>query len=291
MIDYSRAIWAHFIAKAYGSAMMRRSWEFIQTQRPLRAIDAALREGGSSFALAFTEWGRWNFYTGSRADSARYYPESASYPEMVQQPHDFGVPSTSIAGTVDPTGMRYHQVFVPRSGGGTDTLTVAPVNCDITGALSSSPSAQPYTLELRADQPDATYKETGAGVYAKFSAGDLPLWSIWFFVGKNSVSPDGLVSLKEGTAFPNPWFADGRRTVSIPVDAPSPLVGQLQVFDAAMNLIYSSGDVPSTGASRQLFTWDGVTSTGRIAATGVYVYCLSLSDGRTIKGKLAIIRR
>jgi hypothetical protein len=291
MIDYSRAIWAHFIAKAYGDVMMRRTWEFIRDQRPLIAVDAALREGGSSFALAFTEWARWNFYTGSRADSIKYYPEGANYPEMVQLPHDFGAPSTTIAGTVDPTGMRYHQIFVPHSAGGTDTLTIGAVNCDLTSALVSSPPAQSYTLDLRTDQPDATYKQTGAGIYAKFSAGDLPLWSIWFFVGGNSVLPSGLGSLKEGTAFPNPWFADGKSSVSIPVDATTPLMGQLQVYDAAMHRVYSSGDIPSTGATRQLFTWDGITSSGRVAATGVYVYYLSLSDGRTVKGKLAIIRR
>jgi hypothetical protein len=291
MIEYSRAIWGHFIAKAYGAAMMRRSWDHVRNSRPLEAIDAALREGGSSFALAYAEWARWNYYTGSRADTVKFYPEGMNYPEVVQAARDFVPPLTTLAASVDPAGTRYHLVMVPRSTGGADTLTIAVVNCDRAGAQVLSPVPQSYTCDLRTDRPDPAFKETGAGLYASFSAGNLPLWSVWFFVGGRSSQPFGIGSLKEGTPFPNPWLADGRSTVSIPIDGSTPVLGNLQVYDAAMNLVFVSGDHLSTGASRQVFTWNGVTLDGHVASTGVYVYLLSLSNGRTITGKLAILRR
>jgi len=291
MIVYSRAVWGHFIAKAYGAAMMRRSWEFVRDRRPLEAIDAALREGGSSFALAFAEWARWNYFTGSRANTSNFYPEGMNYPEIAQGGSDFTAPSTTLPGSVDPAGSRYHQLMIPRSPGGFDTLSIAVVNCDISGAAVLSPVPQSYVVTIRADQPDGTYKETGAGVYAKFSAGNPPLWSVWFFVGRNSFQPFGAGSLKEGTAFPNPWLVDGRATVSIPVDGSTPLTGTLQVYDGAMGLVYASEDRPLLGASRQLCTWDGKANDGRLVTSGVYVYLLMLSDGRTITGKIAVVRR
>lgn len=291
MIVYSRAVWGHFIARAFGAAMMRRSWEYVRDRRPIDAVDAALREGGSSFGLAFAEWGRWNYYTGSRADPSKFYPEGMNYPEIVQGGSDFAPPSSTLAGSVDPAGTRYHQVMIPQSTGGFDTLSIAVVNCDLTGAAAHFPVPQIYSVTIRADQPDGTYRETGAGLYAKFTAENLPLWSVWFFVGRNSFQPFGAGSLKEGTAFPNPWLADGRTTVSIPVDGATPLTGTLQVYDTAMRLIYASGDRPLLGASRQFCTWDGSTDDGRLVTSGVYVYLLTLSDGRTITGKIAVVRR
>jgi hypothetical protein len=291
MIAYSRAIWGHFIAKAYGPAMMRRAWEEVRAMRPLEAMDAALRERGSTFPLAFAEWARWNYFTGSRADSVNYYPEGAYYPEVVQVWRDFVGPLTTIASSVDPAGARYHQILVSRSGGGADTLTIAVVNCDLASAEVLFPVSQSYSCALRQDRPDAAYKETGSSLYASFSADNLALWSIWFFVGRNSLQPFGIGSLKEGTPFPNPWLADGQGTVSIPVDGNTPLTGTLQVYDAGMRLVYASGDQRSAGASRQVFQWSGRTVDGQIVRSGVYVYILSLSDGRTITGKMAIVRR
>ena len=291
MIAYSRAIWGHFIAKAYGSAMIRRSWEYIRDRRPLAAIDAALREGGSSFANALTEWARWNYYTGSRSDSVNFYPEGRNYPEVVQAPRDFVAPLTSISASVDPTGTRYHQVMASLSGGETDTLTVAVVNCDLEGAESGSPTPASYTVSLRSDASDPSFKDAGAGLYANFSAGNPTVWSLWFFVGLGARQPFGPGALKEGTPFPNPLLADGVSQVSIPIDGSLPVRGDLHVYDASMNLIYVSGDSPSAGAFRQVFRWNGRSADGRVAPSGVYVYHLSLSDGRTLTGKIAVIRR
>lgn len=291
LIEYSRAVWGHFIAKAYGAAMMRRSWEFVREERPLQAIDAALREGGSSFALAFAEWACWNYYTGSRADPAKYYPEGANYPEIAQGVSEFVAPSTTLTGSVQPTGVRYHQVFIPRSPGVSDTLSVAPVNCDLNSALAVSTGTQSYTVFIRSDQPDASFRQTGAGVYAKFAADNPSLWSVWFFVGRNSFQPFGAGSLAEGTAFPNPWIVDGSTSVSIPVDGTVPLTGRLQVYDASMKLVHASEDRRLVGATRQYCAWDGITDNGRLVASGIYVYFLVLSDGRTITGKIAVLRR
>jgi hypothetical protein len=194
--------------------MMRRSWEYVRSERPLVAIDSALREGGSSFALAFADWALWNYYTGSRADTVRFYPEAMSYPEIVQLESDFIAPSTTLMGSVDPTGTRYYQVMTPRAAGGQDTLSIAAINCDLAGALALSPVPQADTIELRSDQPDTRYKKTGTGVYAKFSAADPSIWNIRFTVNGvvTNASPsiaDGSLVLPEALElfqnYPNPF--------------------------------------------------------------------------------------
>ncbi len=221
----------------------------------------------------------------------KYYPEGANYPEIAEGVSEFVAPSTMLSGSVQPTGARYYQVLIARTAGVFDTLSVAPVNFDLNSALGLSPGTQSYVVTIRLDQPDASFKQAVAGVYASFAAANPSLWSVWFFAGRNSFQPFGAGSLAEGTAFPNPWFVDGVTSVTIPVDGAVPLTGRLQVYDASMKLVYASEDRPLVGATRQFCAWNGITENGRLVASGIYVYLLVLSDGRTITGKIAALHR
>jgi hypothetical protein len=289
-VYYSRAIWGKFVERKFGRDAMRRSWEFIRQYPPLQAADAALREYGSSFAIAFSEWTRWNFYTGSRADTSKSYLEGKDYPEIAQFPRDFVAPSAVLTGSLDPLSARYHQLIIPRSGAAPESLSIAISNTNVGGAIQGSGSEM-YECRVADSRLDDSYKETGTGMYASFSAVSPSHWSIWFLLGSNSFQPFGISALGEGVAFPNPFFADGHALVSIPINATQPVTGALQIYSVGMDLMYSSGNQTSTGSGRQVFSWNGIRNDGRLAPTGVYVFVLSLPDEKTITGKIALVQR
>jgi hypothetical protein len=128
-------------------------------------------------------------------------------------------------------------------------------------------------------------------MFASFTAPRPANWSIWFLLGPISFQPFGISALAEGTPFPNPFFADGHRVVSIPVNATQPVIGTLQIYSAGMDLMYSSGAQTSTGGGRQTFSWNGVTNDGRLASSGVYLFLLSLPAEKIVTGKIALLKQ
>jgi hypothetical protein len=291
LVMYSRGVWGKYVERTFGRGAMKRTWEFIRQFRPLQAIDATFHEYGSSFPLAYSEWARWNFYTGHRADTGRSYQEGAIFPEIVQSPRDFAPPSTALVGTLEPFGSRYHQVFVPHPGAAGDTLTVLISNINLASAEAGTAVPEDYECILADSKIDASYRQAESGLFAKFTTANPSTWDIWFLLGSNASQPFGVNALAEGTAFPNPFYADGRARVSIPIDGRSPVTGSLQIYSSGMDLVYLSHGDPTTVGSRQVFSWNGATNSGRIAASGVYVFVLSLSDDRTVTGKIALLRK
>jgi hypothetical protein len=287
LICYSRGIWCHFVARKFGEAVIKRSWEEIVHRRPLEAIDAALREAGSSLALALTEWTRWNYYTAWRADTLSSYPEGRSYPPMVQVVREFVEPVLTLQGGLSPLGARYHAVVIPTSGGPADTLTASVVRTDI--AAEPGGGTENYTVTLRSAPLDATYRETGTSLFASFSVPSPAGWGIWYLSAAGAVQPNGLSDLAEGTPFPNPFRPDGQKLLSIPVDATTSTTASLLILDAALSRVHSSDALQGGGGARRFFTWDGRAPGGQFAPSGIYLYVLTLSDGRRLMGKFAVL--
>ncbi len=293
LIMYSRGIWGKFIEKRFGREAMKRTWEQIAVARPLEAIDRALGrpEYGSGLGAAYAEWTLWNFFTGSRTDSVKYYPDGRLFPEIAQLPREFTPPSTMIDGSLQPLAARYHQVLLQPTPSKRDTLTVAVSNVDVSGAFAGTFSQESYAYDVSVEQKDPLYRLTDAGVYVKLNVTTPLRWSSWFIVGSTAHRDAGFLALREGSAFPNPFSPDGRAVVSIPIDGSSRVTGTLSVFTSSMDLVYSSPSVQSFGVERQVFTWNGTNNVGTAVPSGVYVFVLSLDGDRLVKGKIAVVRK
>lgn len=284
IIMYSRGIWGQFTAKHFGLLTMRRSWERIAANRPLAAIDLALKETGSNLPDAFAEWTAWNHFTGYRADTVKYYPEGAAYPLMAETPIDLSAAIRDIPDSLSPLAARYYQV--PGSG---DTVTIAVVNVNAPRAMAGWESATPYTLSLTLGAHDGTYADAGAGVYAKLKVSDPDVWRMWFILG-GSVDPGMGVHLEEGKPFPHPYIADGRSVVRIPLSVSEEAEGRMQIYSAGMDLVRTMPVRSFLVLGRQTIEWDGRLDSGAVASTGVYLFVLELR-ARTLTGKIALVRR
>jgi hypothetical protein len=287
-IVYSRGIWGHFIAKRFGRNVMRQVWVEIGNVVPLQAMDNVLQSNGSAFRLAFSEWTLWNYFTGTRADSVHYYPEGDFYPQVTQIPVYFTPPSSTHPNSLSTLGARYHRVI-----GRPDTLVLALANTNLVAGLSGNTGPFPYSLSLSSYLIDDSYRRTLVdSLYLKLSVGDPVNWSSQDIVRDSAGSPIvGSSSVANGSAFPNPWFTNSGKPVSIAVDWPANSEGEISVFTSSMDLVFSSGtktEIHENG--KHVVKWNGRTNNGETARTGVYLYVLE-GQSHTLTGKIAVVRK
>ncbi len=284
LIMYSRAIWGLYLEKRFGTDVMRRIWEHTRLSRPQEAMDRALRERQSSLSAAFAEWSLWNHFTGARADTVAYYPEGRMYPLIAQSRVTFLPPSQQreIVDSLRSYATRYYEIF---SQG--DTSTIVAVNVDYSGGTGTSPY-EPYTLSLSTTDPDGTYLRAGEYLYARFR-GDPPSdWASWV-IWDTTVTGGTRVAVAEATPFPNPFRPDGTNDVKIPLNATAPVKATLAIFSASFERIATIEGESSLFNGTQVVSWDGTTERGGVAASGVYLFVLTLPE-KTVTGKVAVIR-
>lgn len=278
-IMYSRSIWGHFIAAKYGPDVMRAAWQYISNARPLQAMDLALQDQHTTFRIEFIDWALWNYYTGARSDSTKYYPKGSIYPEIVQVPSQFAPPAGLLVGDLQPLSVRYHEVYTP-----TDSVILIQTNINRATAEQQPGTSFPYTIYLNSSQGDDSYEPAGSSLYFKTSTADPSNWKTMKIV-HGIPSYAGIV---EGVPFPNPFRPDGKGVVFIPAPANR---GTLYVYSSSMDLVFSAEENAATNSlSKQLFFWDGTTLHNELARSGVYIFVLSI-PGKTITGKIALIRK
>jgi hypothetical protein len=273
-IQYGRCVWGHYMSKKFGRDVMRQAWLEIQNVVPLQAMDNALQTVpyASSFRLAFAEWSKWNFFTGSRADTALYYPEGNSYPSVSPVVIGFG----GIEGSLPFLSSRYYRVLIDQT-----SFTLGLTNINLDAALANNTTQFPYRYLMSSQQLDNSYRRVAEGAYVKLDVPDRGNWYDW--------SLGSLI--EQGVVFPNPFIVDGAKPVSIAVNSFTQTEGTLSVFTSSMDLVFSSSVRSTTHLSgQQVFTWNGRTINGEIVRTGIYFFVLEVAD-QVLQGKIAVVRK
>jgi len=277
--EYARCIWGHFLAKRFSPAIMRISWEEIRNVPSLQAMDNALRSPPffSTFRAAFAEWSQWNFFTGSRSDSVRYYPESPLYPQASQTIVSITSSAGQSTGSLAALASRYFEVSASA-----ETVNLILSNINFESAVQNTGMIFPYTYRFSESNLGNDYQQAGASLFVKL---DVPDISNWYTSGLSTFS-------SEGVAFPNPFVTSGKGVVNIPINSPIPVAYSLVIFSSDMDRAFDF-----TGSSRyvvppgtQVAQWDGTTENRERAPSGVYIYVLEYA-GETHKGKIVLIQR
>jgi hypothetical protein len=100
---YGAAMWAQFLGERYGAVIIRQIWERCQSTTPnksphfLDATEAILQERyQTTLEAAWTEFTRWNLFTGGRAVAKSGYQQSANYPEVRLEDEVRGLGDTQV---------------------------------------------------------------------------------------------------------------------------------------------------------------------------------------------------
>lgn len=277
-IMYSRGVWCHYLAKTFGRNMVRRIWEEIRQVRPLLAMDAALSQSpfASSVRTAFAEWSVWNFFTNTRSDSVLYYPEGRNYPAIAPSSYDYVPPQRTISDQVGPFGSRYYDITSLQH----QRLRLVLTNLNVEAALTQPSTALTYTVVLSERRVDESYMLTNANIFLKVNVGDPTNWFTKDLFGAPALDQ----------VFPNPFLADGRRYINVPVNSLTHVEGSLYIFSSSMDLVYTASLVSTTVFGKEVFRWDGKTLDGSLAPSGVYLYILETQRQRAT-GKFILVRK
>lgn len=112
---YGAALWPTFLDERYGDGVVRRTWEASEVAGPgadfLAAVDEVLGEDGESLAAAWTEFSRWNLFTGERADPDSAYADAAELGQVTLEAELVGVGETTTS--IEGMSARYLPIASP----------------------------------------------------------------------------------------------------------------------------------------------------------------------------------
>jgi len=284
-VEYGRAVWGKFIEKRFGRDLMRRSWEYINRMRSLPAIDGALQERGTNFVREYAEFSLWHFYTGPKADTAKYFSEGKYYPSVrIADNVSFVPPTAFISSTARSLSMLFHRLLLAKTTGATDTVTIALSNLNMEAAQRGDAQAYSFSYRITTEATDATYAFLKNGLKYKLIVNDPQNWKTIAFFNTN-VNIEG-----DTSPYPNPFISGSSGGVAFPLDGDDQVKATLNIYTTSLELVCSRVAESRSQFGKQVIFWDGRDSRGNFVSSGIYIYRISLPS-REVKGKLAVVKK
>ncbi len=289
--EYGLSLWFHFLVKRYGAPeIVRNIWEQIVHYPALRANDQTLTRSGSSFRGELALYYAWNVMTGSRADTVRFYPEGAAYPEIrMDEYHAFRL-DTTLAAEVRTTASRYFR-FACADG---STFTLVPVNAD--WELKNSDNR--FTLALINDGSNSLYTSVGGGAAARIlSAGnaDFKCTAVVETPGQKTgmigfgISEPVVRNGSRYDCYPNPFVLKNHADVTIPFDMEKSGLIRISILDPSGFAVRKDQKYYSAGGL-QAYRWNGRDDRNQPVSGGIYVAVVATEVEVIHTAKLAVIR-
>jgi hypothetical protein len=276
---YERAIWGVFLMKRYGVGIMRQIWESIATMRPVPAEKAVLEKNGTSLGKEFSEFCYWNYFTGYRGDSVKYYRDAKAFPLVsIREREPVGSSATVYQQTCKGFGVNYLQGIRA-----SDTAAFIITNVNMDDALGTQ--AHTYGYQLQASTATVSGgAQIANGWYTNFSVTDPANWKYTPVVNAAAQLNAAIV------CFPNPYRPAEASLYIGPINlATMNKAPEFAVFTSGYDRVYS-GTLPLQSYNGSTYAvWDGKNSSGDLVASGIYIYWLTTGDP-VATGKFAVVR-
>jgi len=120
--EYGTGVFYMMLEQKYGPEVMRQIWEHFAREEVFDAVDNALRQYGSSFALELSEHMIWNYFTGQRANPQLYYAEGEKYPLVTTTAIDSVSSNFYISDNLNHMGAHFVEIKPQNFG----ELTIQP---------------------------------------------------------------------------------------------------------------------------------------------------------------------
>jgi flagellar hook assembly protein FlgD len=293
--EYGACIFAHYLSKRFGPEVIRDIWEEIGAsgQRDMRPFNRVIPGGMES---AMKEFAVWNYFTGSRAQPDRYYPEGADYPEIRVKKQHTEYPETGAegAGTLEHLSAHYIQFSETQDKPGGLSATFDPEESNAwSGMLVGWPSGNDTAIWPMNDGEEII---VGWGTFREIfliAAVTSPTGYGFRYAYNVSATPD---STSLGQDFPDLMVFEGEETEEVCIPFDLAVQGQvtLSIYTLQGLLVrrIELGVLPP-GYYRNTATWDGKDEQGRCVNGGMYFFRLEVqSDSESFEAvqKIAVIQ-
>lgn len=307
--EYASCLWNHMVAKKYGPDIIQQIWSAIPKQPALQAIRQVLSKYGTTLNQELADFGLWNYFTGSRADTVRYYSEGNLYPEVLAA-GDYELPKDSftLMDTMRKMSSIYYQ-FHDLTNGDDIGLVITNLSEPNPNYLVSDRDSFQISL-LKVEQlprGDSTYFQRNRLVRLSHHVG-IQLTAAneenWF---GRAVVNDVSNSTRVIQFFPPFYIEDNAADNYIQAVYPNPLVigqnqplfitcvtkderdGELAIYSADGRLM-SREAFAASQLNFRVFIWDGNNQDGHAASSGIYVAVLRVGSHISSK-KFAVIKK
>jgi len=227
---YERSVYAHFLEQRFGRETMRSIWKGVQERPILRSMNKVLTEQGSSLPDAFSEFSYWNFFTGPRADTIRYYREGRSYPAIALNISvQFSGLTSTIRSEAFPLSSQYY-----RFDASSDTVLAVVVEKNYERAYSSPGTAASLEVVLSNSTPSGGTQQLQNGLSSGFSVQNRNDWKTYF------VSKTTLNDLRSRAfAFPNPLNLSQAGFLVLPAEGSPPGESEVFLLTSSLDVVFS----------------------------------------------------
>ena len=229
---YERTLWAHYLAKQFGSDILRHTWEAMLNAPFLESMDVVLRERSTDFAEEYKTFSHWNYFTAFRADTARFYSEGHLYP--VWRPNATLTYNPADVTTLLFGGYPLSTQFVSFNSP-SDSIVSIIANVDREGAQSNPFTAIPFDVQLFSSMHSLSipHQVLKNGMKAGFSSSTMSDWRVLHVeTGTNTNA-----SISPGPS-PNPIYTSEISHVSLPVTTTAQ-EAEVFLLSSSLDLVFS----------------------------------------------------
>ncbi|MCJ7813144.1 T9SS type A sorting domain-containing protein, partial [bacterium] len=294
--EYGLCVWFHFLVKRLEHVLedprviVRSVWEEMVSYPAVEAIDIVLQGVGYTFDEELALFYGWNYMTGSRADTSRFYPEGYAYPEITLDSVFRFQQDTTLNESVESTAARYFHFYQDNG----ILFTLIPTNLN----RESGSSSDEMTLSLIQREGDSPYTYLGDGIQTALITGNVFQWkcvaAVEFPDMERILIPfEGInPRFSENNlppCYPNPFIARDHATTTIPFVLDESglvkiIITQLSGYRVKEDQIYYDYD------GLQSYVWDGMDIDHRQAPSGVYIYVITSGNQLIRREKIALVR-
>ncbi|GBD94717.1 hypothetical protein BMS3Abin05_02329 [bacterium BMS3Abin05] len=297
--EYGAAVWLRFLSLRHGRSIVRQIWQNMPDYNSLNAMQRVFVQEGSDFSTEFATFGIWNYFTGQRADTTKYYKEGDHFPEIyVSQVVPFEL-DTAISGSATfltshyskliPQEPQYYHLIqsydtpanwmceaIVAKDNAYGTYVFHPDNG---GAIGYMPALSEIITIISNTQTPEKYDYT-SGFQKKRNYTLKIVQGKGYFVYKNSFKK----------IFPNPFIVGGDAILSLEFTVEKKSFANFLVLNENGRPVYSVplGRVAKGFHSRKVI-WNGKADNGNPVPSGIYLAAIS-GDGLFIMTKLAVVR-
>jgi hypothetical protein len=281
---YERCIWGHFLAKRYGRAIMKEIWTDIRVEPFLQSARDVFAAYGTSWNTEFALFTYWNYFTGDRADTVRFYPEGNHYPRFTPNfSTDFSssTNSTSVSAGAYPLSSAMFDFHLASEQ---DTLTAVVANTDIDAAMTGDNAVRQLKIDLSKGLLTDAHVSLANGYNIGISVADGNRWRTFYLLASTQTDIEKL----RLQASPNPFRVGESSELSLPLATASDVHASVYFLTSSLTMAYSGEfSVKDQFGSKCI-----VVPSGQIRShlsSGIY-FVVARIDGSEYQWKVAIIQ-
>lgn len=289
---YCHVLYFDYIAKRLDPQVIRHFWERFRDEPIIwKAMDEELRTRSLNLSDSYCEFAEWSYRTGSRAQDSMFLPGASTLPTMRQAlRRNFTGEDLPITDALYPLSFGLYQVTMGRN----DPNIRDTVDFLITNTNSSFGKGTPqmpqeaFTIQISSTPHDGYRPVRGPNdsVFYKVVSTSNTICARVILDGR----PQSYVATRIS---PQPFISDGARRLVFNVPTTEQITSaRLTIYTASMGPVATVEQTGLVGYNNLLgVVWDGRDALGVLAASGIYLYELSINDGTPTLGKFALIRQ